>query len=68
MVPHELIGIRNIVLMQMAMIVLVPGHLLLVRQELLRIWRSINSPFLHKREDRKKTNRFWEIDMSDFEP
>jgi hypothetical protein len=69
MVPHELtIGIRNILLMQLMIIAALPGHLFLFRRELVRIWRSINAPFLQKKETRRKGSRFWEIDMTKFEP
>lgn len=69
MFSHDLIiGIRNIMLVQLGMIVMMPGHLLLVRQKLIRIWKSINAPFHQKRETPKKRSKFWEIDMTKFEP
>jgi hypothetical protein len=69
MFSHDLIiGIRNILLLQLVMIVMMPGHLLLVRQELIKIWKSINTPFYQKRATPKKRSKFWEIDMTKFEP
>ena len=62
------IGIRNILLVHLLLLVLmVPAHMVLVRQELHRLWRTINAPFLRK-EAAKKGSRFWEIDMTNFEP
>lgn len=69
MVPHEFtIGIRNILLVQFLLIAAFPGHAALFRLQLIRIWRSINAPFLWKKETRRKRSRFWEIDMTKFEP
>lgn len=60
------IGIRNILLVQL-LIVMVPGHAVLVCRELLKIWKSINAA-RPKKEPRKKQNKFWEIDLTKFEP
>ena len=67
MVAHELtLGIRNLLLVQLMLIITSPGHTLLVRQELLKIWKCITAPALFKKN--KKQNSFWEIDMTKFEP
>jgi hypothetical protein len=69
MIVHGMsIGIRNILLIQLVIVLMVPDHAVLVRQELIRIWKSINAPLLRKKETRKKGSRFWEIDMTAFEP
>jgi hypothetical protein len=66
---HDIaIGIRNILLVQLLMVLLAPHYSLMVRQELLRIWQSINAPFLLKKGCRKKEGSFWKIDMTKFEP
>lgn len=62
------IGIRNILLVQFLIIIMAPDQAVYVQQEMIRIWRSINAPFLHGKETRKKGSRFWEIDMTKFEP
>jgi hypothetical protein len=69
MVPHEFtLGMRNILLVQFLLIAALPGHASLFRLQLIRIWRTINAPFLQKRKTRRKGSRFWEIDMTKFEP
>jgi hypothetical protein len=69
MVPDEFtIVIRNILLVQLLMITALPGHTSVFRLQLIRIWRSINAPFLQKKNTRRKGSRFWEIDMTKFEP
>lgn len=63
------IGIRNILLVQMLMIVLVPGYALQVRRELVKIWKTLKTPILPKKADSlKKGGKFWEIDLTKFEP
>ncbi len=67
MMPFELnIGLRNLLLMQLALIFLAPTYAFEVRRELLRLWRSIHAPFLRKKAPKKGS--FWEIDMTKFEP
>ncbi len=68
MVPDNfIIGIRNILLIQLVLALATPAYAIEVRRELLRVWRSINAPFLRKKEASKKGS-FWEIDMTKFEP
>lgn len=63
------IGIRNILLVQMLMIVLVPGYALQVRRELVKIWKTLKTPILPKKMGSlKKSGKFWEIDLTKFEP
>lgn len=69
MLMHHLsIGIRNILLVQLFLLVMVPEHAFAVRRELQRLWRSIHAPFRQKKEPEKKRSKFWEIDMTKFEP
>jgi hypothetical protein len=63
------VGIRNILLAQMLMVVLVPGYALQVRRELTKLWRTLKTPVLPKRTGHsKKSGKFWEIDLTKFEP
>jgi hypothetical protein len=63
------IGIRNILLVQMLMIVLVPGYAMQVRRELVKIWKTLKTPILPKKTvSLKKGGKFWEIDLTKFEP
>ncbi len=62
-------GIRNILLVQMLMIVMVPGYALQVRRELVKIWKTLKTPVLHKRtRPSKRIGKFWEIDLTKIEP
>ncbi len=63
------IVIRNILFLQLLTLVLVPGYPLKLHQKLLRIWKSLNTPvFPKKPTGETKKERFWEIDMTNFEP
>ena len=63
------IGIRNILLVQMLMIAMVPGYALQVHRELVKIWKTLKTPILPKRAGpSKKSSKFWEIDLTKFEP
>jgi hypothetical protein len=63
------IGIRNILLAQMLMIVLVPGYALQVRRELGKIWKTLKTPIFPKKAGPlKKAAKFWEIDLTKLEP
>ncbi len=61
------IVMRNMLLAQVLVMFMVPGHALLVHQELLRIWKSIHTSG-RKKEITKKRNKFFEIDFTKFEP
>lgn len=60
------IAIRNILLVQL-LVIMVPGHPVPVCRQLLNIWKLVTSSE-PKKETRKKPNKFWEIDMTKFEP
>jgi hypothetical protein len=60
--------VRNILLIQLLTIFLVPRCALVARRELLRFWRSIHAPLLHGKEAPKKGSNFWKIDLTKLEP
>lgn len=63
------IVIRNILLLQLLLTFVVPDYAFQVQRQLLKIWRSINSPLPTKKPSHKgKKEKFWEIDMTKFEP
>lgn len=66
--PIFFFGIRNVLLVQLLILIMVPEYAVHIRQEMIRIWRSINAPFLQRIKARKKGSSFWEIDMTKFEP
>jgi hypothetical protein len=67
--PETSIVIRNILLLQLLTLVVVPGYALQVHQKLLKIWKSLNTPVHPKKPTGKaKKEKFWEIDMTKFEP
>ncbi len=62
-------SIRNILLLQLLTLVAVPDYAFQARQRLLKIWKSLSaSVFPKKPASPKKRKRFWEIDMTKFEP
>ena len=61
--------IRNILLLQLLTIFLVPDYAFQVHQKMLKIVRLLDTPVLTKKPSRKiKKEKFWEIDMTKFEP
>jgi hypothetical protein len=60
--------IRNILLLQLLTIFVVPDFAFQVHQKLLKIWRSLDTPVLAKKPADKEKKKFWEIDMTKFEP
>jgi hypothetical protein len=64
------VTLRNTLFFQLMAVLLLAGNAPLVQQELLRIWKTLNTPLLPKRPGKTnhKSNKFWEIDMTDFEP
>ena len=67
--PETSIVIRTFLLLQLLTLVMVPGYALQVHQKLLKIWKSLNTPVLPKKPTGKaKKEKFWEIDMTKFEP
>lgn len=59
--------IRNILLLQLLTIAVVPEYAFQVHRKILKMWKSImNSVPLKAPTDKK--DKFWEIDMTKFEP
>ncbi len=61
------IGIRNVLLVHLLVIVLAPGYALQAHQELSKIWKTLRTALVI-RQSRAPRSRFWEIDMTKFEP
>lgn len=64
------IFLRNLLVATLFMVAVMSPNTHLVRQELQRIWKTIKTPLLQLRITRTnhKSNKFWEIDMTKFEP
>ena len=64
------VTLRNILFFQLMMVLVLAGNAPLVQQELLKIWKTLNTPLFPKRSGgtNHKSNKFWEIDMTKFEP
>ena len=62
--------IRNIFLLALLTIMLNTGNAPLLQEQLLRIWKSLKTPIIARknRQTNHKSNKFWVIDMTDFEP
>ena len=65
-----MIALRNILLVQLLMALTLTGNAPRLQQELHRLWKTVKSPFFWKKPTKPnhKSGKFWEIDMSDFEP
>ena len=65
-----MIAFRNVLLVQLLMALTLAGNSPRLQQKLLRIWKTLNAPFLWKKpaKPNHKSGKFWEIDMTDFEP
>ncbi len=61
------IGIRNVLLVHLLVVVLAPDYALQVQQELSKIWKTVRTVLIIRRS-RPQRSRFWEIDMTKFEP
>lgn len=66
------INLRNILLIQLLLlsIMTLAGTMPVIQQELLKIWKTFKTPVLPIKPTRTnhKSNKFWEIDMTKFEP
>ena len=68
MITHETsILLRNILLLQLLVIVIVPDYAFVIQKKLLKFWKSIVAPVNHKIPPDKR-GKFWEIDMTKLEP
>jgi hypothetical protein len=64
-----LFTLRNILLVQMAVVSLAPEHALLVHQKIRKMGKSLRSSVSPKKPAQAgKGKSFWEIDMTKFEP
>ena len=65
-----MLSLRNVLLLQLLMALTLAGNSPRLQQELLRIWKTLNAPLLRKKpiKPNHKSGKFWEIDMTDFEP
>jgi hypothetical protein len=63
------ITVRNILLVHLIIMTMAPEKVVLVRQEILKFWKELRIPLFPKTA-KKPDNRgkFWEIDMTKFEP
>jgi hypothetical protein len=63
------IGIRNILFMHLMILATVPERTVRLHHELVKIWKTLKTPILPKKTGPvKKGSKFWEIDMTKFEP
>ncbi len=62
-------SIRNILLLQFLTLLVVREPAFQLCQKLLKVWKSLRAPFLsRKHPSRGKKGKFWEVDMTKFEP
>lgn len=61
------ISLRNIFLIQLAVLALAPERVLLAYQGIARMWKSLLEAARPKKAETPEKG-FWEIDMTDFEP
>jgi hypothetical protein len=64
------LNLRNILVFQLLVVVTLAGNSPVVQQELLKIWKTLNTPLLQKKSNKTnhRSGKFWEIDMTNFEP
>ena len=61
--------IRNILLLQLLTLIVIPDYAFQIHQKVLKIWKTLNTQLLPKNPaDRAKKEKFWEIDMTKLEP
>jgi hypothetical protein len=65
--PETLLLIRNILILQLLTMAVVPEYAAQFHVKLLNMWKAIIKPIPHKVPADKK-DKFWEIDMTKFEP
>jgi len=65
-----MIALRNVLLVQILTGLVLAGNSPQLQQELLRIWKTLSVPIPLKKtlKPNHKSGKFWEIDMTDFEP
>ena len=64
------LNLRNIQVFQLLVVLTLAGNSPVVQQELLKIWKMLNTPVLQKKPNKTnhRSGKFWEIDMTNFEP
>lgn len=68
--PDAILALRNLLLLQLLISLTLAGNSPKLQQELLRIWKTLNAPlnWMKPAKPNHKSGKFWEIDMTDFEP
>ncbi len=61
------IGLRNVLLVHLLVVVLAPGYALQAHRELSKLWKTVRTALVIRRSCSRRS-RFWEIDMTKFEP
>jgi hypothetical protein len=64
------LNLRNILAIQLLAVLTLVGNSPVVQRELIKIWKALNTPLLPKKPTKPnhRSGKFWEIDMTDFEP
>jgi len=65
--PETSMLLRNILLLQLLTIAIVPDYAFVIHRKLFKLWKSIVTPVSHKVPPDKR-DKFLEIDMTKFEP
>jgi len=63
-----IITLRNIMLLCIFMTINAAVNMPQLQQELLKLWKNLKTPRLPKKPASQKSDKFWEIDMTKFEP
>ncbi len=59
---------RNILLLHLLTLVVVKDSAFQLCQKLLNVWKSFKALFASKPSNKGKREKFWEVDMTKFEP
>lgn len=64
------LNLRDILVLQLLVVITLAGNSPVVQRELLKIWKTLNTPLLQKKPTKPnhRSGKFWEIDMTNFEP
>lgn len=64
------INLRNLLFFQLLAILVLACDAPIIHRELLRIWKTLNTTLVRIKSYKTNhaSNRFWEIDMTKFEP
>lgn len=64
-----ILNFRNILVLHLLVVLVLAGNAPVVQQELFKIWKKLNASILPKPSRTNHTsNKFWEIDLTKFEP